>query len=176
MDIDVMMMYAKDGGYFNVMMVPSKFERGIIAMMMPRKAGGYIDDMLMIGKDRGYIDVMMMLDKDGGYIDDMLMPDKVGGYIDVMIMFDKSKKGIDAIKILGKPRGYIDIMLMQSKITVTNQVNDGMTNVPTKNIATSSRSNAAPAMAPVEKPKKFSGLTIDDAFQVAAIIEKLPPL
>lgn len=43
-------------------------------------------------------------------------------------------------------------------MNVENQVNDGMMNVASTNIATSSSLNSAPAMAPAEKPRKFLGV------------------
>ncbi|PHT72414.1 hypothetical protein T459_23199 [Capsicum annuum] len=43
-------------------------------------------------------------------------------------------------------------------MTTESQMHDVATTVGANNIASSSRTNAPPTMAPVEKPKKFSGI------------------
>ncbi|PHT78935.1 hypothetical protein T459_16987 [Capsicum annuum] len=61
-------------------------------------------------------------------------------------------------------------------MTTDSQVHDARTTMEATSIATTIRTNALQAMVPVEKPKKFAGLIVNEAFQVAAIIEKLPPM
>ncbi|KAF3627462.1 putative phosphoserine aminotransferase, chloroplastic-like [Capsicum annuum] len=66
--------------------------------------------------------------------------------------------------------------MVTGKMTTESQMMDTTTSMGENNIVTSSHTNASPMMAPAEKPKKFSGLIVNDAFQVAGIVEKLPPL
>ncbi|PHT40609.1 hypothetical protein CQW23_19463 [Capsicum baccatum] len=62
------------------------------------------------------------------------------------------------------------------KMTTDSQVHDAATIVAVTSVSTTSRTNAPLAMAPAEKPKKFLGFIVNEVFQVAAIIEKLPPM
>ncbi|PHU09201.1 hypothetical protein BC332_21061 [Capsicum chinense] len=50
------------------------------------------------------------------------------------------------------------LLLLTGKMTTESQMHDVATTVGANNIASSSRTNAPPTMAPAEKPKKFSGI------------------
>ncbi|KAF3680037.1 putative protease Do-like 9-like [Capsicum annuum] len=67
--------------------------------------------------------------------------------------------------------------ISREKMTNESQMQDVATTVGVTSIASISRANAPQPMAPAKKPEKFAGsLIVNDAFQVAAIIEKLPPI
>ncbi|KAF3671071.1 putative transcription factor MYB21-like [Capsicum annuum] len=61
-------------------------------------------------------------------------------------------------------------------MTTDSKVHDAGTTMATTSIAMTSRTNALQAMAPAKKPKKIMGLIVNEAFQVATIVEKLPPM
>ncbi|PHT54634.1 hypothetical protein CQW23_03120 [Capsicum baccatum] len=75
---------------------------------------------------------------------------------------------------------------MSRKMAIDSQMHDARTTMAATSIAMTSRTNAPQAMAPAEKPEKFAGIASNHsrfpsikfdceyAFQVAAIIEKLP--
>ncbi|PHT80920.1 putative low-specificity L-threonine aldolase 1 [Capsicum annuum] len=58
----------------------------------------------------------------------------------------------------GASSGYINLVSSTGKMTTESQMMDATTSMGANNIATSSRTNAPPMMAPAEKPEKFSGI------------------